>query len=63
MFNNDALIAVFGGKISVFNDLTVWLFLFLDDPSITIHGNLFHGVFEGTVYTPDEEYHIEPADR
>ena len=37
--------------------------MFLDDPSITVHGNLFHGVFEGTVYTPDEEYHIEPADR
>ena len=35
----------------------------LDDPSVTVHGNVFHDVFEGTIYTPDEEYHIEPADR
>ena len=35
----------------------------LDDASVTVRGNVFHDVFEGTIYTPDEEYHIEPADR
>ncbi len=43
--------------------INILIFFVLDDPSVTVHGNLFHDVFEGTVYTPDEEYHIEPADR
>ena len=38
-------------------------YLIPDDPSITVHGNLLHGVFEGFIHTPDEEYHIEPSNR
>lgn len=34
-----------------------------DDPSITVHGNVAFGVFDGAVYTEDEVYYIEPADR
>ena len=44
-------------------NVPIILVYLLDDPSVTVHGNVFHDVFEGTVYTPDEEYHIEPADR
>ena len=31
------------------------------DPATSIRGDVSHGVFVGTITTPDEEYHIEPA--
>ena len=35
----------------------------INDPSITVHGNLAFGVFDGAVHTEDDIYYIEPADR
>ena len=31
------------------------------DPRTTIRGDVSHGVFVGTITTPDEDYHIEPV--
>ena len=38
-------------------------FLFVGDPSIRVHGNLAHDVFDGTIFVGNELYHIEPSRR
>lgn len=35
----------------------------VNDPHTEVHGNLAFGVFDGTIHTEDDIYHIEPANR
>ena len=35
----------------------------IDTPGSRVHGNLISGVLDGTIYTNDEIYYIEPAHR
>ena len=35
----------------------------LDDPTSRVHGNVVHGVFEGSIFTEEETYRVEPASR
>lgn len=42
----------------------MWLIFFTDDESSTVHGLITsEGLFEGTITTPSDEYHIEPLSR
>lgn len=34
-----------------------------DDVTARVHGNLVHGVFDGSIHSAHEVYHVEPASR
>ena len=40
-----------------------YVFFRSGDPSIRVHGNLAHDVFDGTIFVGNELYHIEPSRR
>ncbi len=40
-----------------------WIHVNADDPSVRVHGNLAHEVFDGTIIADEEMYHIEPSRR
>ncbi len=39
------------------------MLLSTDDPSVHVHGNMAHEVFDGTIIADEEIYHIEPSRR